>query len=68
MKSLHGSVKRYVLDTSAFLTLIEDKDGADVIQELLQRAQQGEAEIFASFVSFTEVLYITCRHIVAVLL
>ncbi len=62
MKSLNGSSKEYVLDTSAFLTLIEDEDGADVVQELLQRAKRGEIKIFASFVLFTEVFYITLQE------
>lgn len=62
MKSPHGSGKRYVLDTSAFLTLIEDEAGADIVQDLLQRARQGEVEIWASFVSFTEVFYITLQE------
>lgn len=62
MKSPRGSGNRYVLDTSAFLTLIEDEDGADVVEDLLQRAQRGEVELFASFVSFTEVLYIALQE------
>ena len=62
MKKPNGSLNRYILDTSAFLTLIEDEDGADVVQNLLQRAKQDNLKIFASFVSFTEVLYITLQE------
>ena len=32
----------YVLDTSALLTLIEDEAGADQVQELFEKAKQGE--------------------------
>ena len=35
----------YVLDTSAWLTLIEDEVGADVVQDILERATTGSVEI-----------------------
>ena len=31
----------YVLDTSAWLTFIEDEDGADEVQKLLENAAAG---------------------------
>jgi len=40
----------YVLDTSAGLTLIEDEPGADVVQELLEKARAGEIVIVVSFI------------------
>lgn len=52
----------YVLDTSACLTFIEDEDGADIVQSILESAGAGEAEVFVSFMSFMEVYYITRRE------
>jgi uncharacterized protein with PIN domain len=45
----------YVLDTSAWLTLIEDEVGADVVQGIWEKAMAGEAVVFVSFMSFMEV-------------
>jgi predicted nucleic acid-binding protein len=45
----------YVLDASAWLTLIEDESGADTVQQLLERARTGEIVVLASFMSFVEV-------------
>jgi uncharacterized protein with PIN domain len=36
------AVDVYVLDTSAWFTLIEDEAGADVVQELLEKARAGD--------------------------
>lgn len=47
----------YVLDTSAWLTFIEDEAGADSVQELFVRARAGEIVVLVSFMSFMEVYY-----------
>lgn len=52
----------YVFDTSAWLTLIEDEAGADVVESLLEKANEGSVEIFVSFMSFMEVFYITLQE------
>jgi len=52
----------YVLDTSAWLTLIEDEAGADVVQGILESANSGNVEILVSFMSFMEVFYITLQE------
>lgn len=52
----------YVLDTSAWLTLIEDEAGADIVESLLDKANQGIIEIVVSFMSFMEVFYITLQE------
>jgi len=49
----------YVLDTSAWLTLIEDEAGVEIVQKILEEADAGEAEVLTSFMSFMEVHYIT---------
>ena len=38
----------YVLDTSAWLTLIEDEAGADRIEALLEQARAGEIVVLVS--------------------
>ena len=50
---------RFLLDTSAFLTFLQGEPGAPRVLELLEKAARHEAEVFASFVSLTEVQYIT---------
>ena len=52
----------YVFDTSAWLTLIEDEAGADVVESLLEKANAGSVEILVSFMSFMEVFYITLQE------
>jgi len=52
----------YVLDTSAWLTLIEDEAGADTVQDILEQAKAGEATVLVSFMSFMEVYYITLQE------
>ena len=53
------SLTVYVLDTSAWLTLIEDEPGADTVQSLLEAAQAGGAILLTSFMRYMEVYYIT---------
>ena len=52
----------YVLDTSAWPTLIEDEAGADIVQDLLEKTGRGEVVVLASFMSFMEVYYITLQE------
>lgn len=52
----------YVLDTSAWFTLIEDEAGSDTVQEILEQAKAGEAIVLVSFMSFMEVYYITLQE------
>ena len=40
--------KIYILDTSALLTYIEDEEGADFIDDLLIKAEDGDVIIFIS--------------------
>jgi predicted nucleic acid-binding protein len=52
----------YVLDTSAWLTLIEDEAGVDTVQDLLEKARASEVVVLVSFMSFMEVYYITLQE------
>ena len=62
MKKQDGKSRNYVLDNTAFLTMFEDEAGADTVQDLLDRANKSEILVFVSFVTFTEIFYITLRE------
>jgi ribonuclease VapC len=46
--------KRFTLDTSAILTLIEDEDGADRVERVLKKN-----DVVVSWVALTETMYIS---------
>lgn len=48
---------RYTLDTSAVVAFFTDEPGAAEVQAALVLRQRGGAEVFASFMTFMEVLY-----------
>lgn len=50
-------MKRFLLDTSAILTLRDDEAGADRVAEVLGLATQGKAKCYGCFVTLMEVLY-----------
>lgn len=50
-------MKRYLLDTSALLTLRDNESGAARVSEVLQQAAKGKARCYACFMSLIEVLY-----------
>lgn len=53
----------YLLDTSAWLTLIEDEDGSDIVRNLITRAATSEVTLLTSFMSFMEVRYISLQEV-----
>lgn len=50
-------MKRYLLDSSALLTLRDDEPGADRVAELLEQSGRGKVQCLGSFMSLTEILY-----------
>ena len=62
MKRQSGEKDRYVLDSSALFALFEDEDGAEIVQNMLEKAEKGEVTIFSSFACYTEVFYITWQE------
>lgn len=56
------SENRFVLDTSALLTLRSDEPGADEVEALLGRAAKGECKLLASFMTRMEILYLIWRE------
>jgi predicted nucleic acid-binding protein len=53
---------KYVFDTSALLTYIENEPGADQIEKLLIEAIDKDLPIFVSIVSLIEVYYISLKE------
>lgn len=53
--------KRYVLDTSAILATWQKEEGSDDVEDLLNEAKSGEAEVSLSFMTFFEAYYVTKR-------
>jgi ribonuclease VapC len=50
-------MRRWLLDTSALLTLRDDEPGADTVADVLRQAQLGKAVCLGCFMSLMEVLY-----------
>jgi predicted nucleic acid-binding protein len=50
-------MKRFLLDTSALLTLRDDEPGADRVAEVLRLASENKAKCYGCFMSLMEVLY-----------
>lgn len=50
-------MKRYLLDTSAFLTLRDNEAGADQVVEIFQMASTGKVRCFGCFITLMEVFY-----------
>jgi len=52
----------YVLDTFAVLTYLGDEEGADKVEELLDKAKSGEIKLIMNYVNLGEVYYILARE------
>ncbi|MCG3156465.1 MAG: hypothetical protein DKINENOH_03089 [bacterium] len=55
-------MNQYVLDTSALLSFIEDEEGSNEVESLLQKALDDEAVLYISTVSCIEVFYVTWQQ------
>ena len=51
----------YVLDACAFIAFLDDEKGANIIVDLIQKADDMKIEIFMHRVNFLEVFYHTSR-------
>ena len=54
--------KKYIFDTSALLTFIENENGFEDIENYLIRAEKNEIGVYISFISLVELFYITLRE------
>jgi predicted nucleic acid-binding protein len=50
-------MKRYFLDTSAFLALRDNEDGADTVADILRMALSKKANCLACFLTLMEIFY-----------
>jgi len=53
--------RRYVLDSSALLALLQDEPGAQMVEDLIVDPD-GDTEVFISSINLGEVLYVMQRH------
>lgn len=51
--------KSYVLDTSAIFTFTKSEDGSDIVEDILVSAAKGRSSVYLSFISLTELYYVT---------
>lgn len=51
-----------VLDTSAVLAYVDDEDGAEIVEDCLRSGRRQELALYASFVTLTEIRYITIQE------
>ena len=54
--------EKYVLDACALIAFLNDEVGAEKVEQLIEQAQSGEVELFASSVNLYEVYYDAWRH------
>lgn len=59
---MNKEAEKYVLDTSAWLTLIEDEEGADEVQKIIEESIEDKSEIYVSFMTYMEIYYITLQE------
>ena len=54
---------RFVVDSHALLALFQDEPGASQVQALLERASEGDCEVFMPVVNLGEALYTVERRL-----
>ena len=54
--------RKILLDTSAILCLVQDEDGADLVEKTLMSAKAGNEVLSLSFATITELKYIIWRQ------
>jgi uncharacterized protein len=53
---------KFVLDTSALLTFIENEEGEEIIHSLLIQSLDFEVELYVSVISLVEICYISLQE------
>mgnify|MGYP001612407712 CR=1 FL=1 len=54
--------KAHLLDTSAIFALTDNEDGADVVEEFLDRAKKGQASLHISAMTAMEIYYVSLQE------
>ena len=52
----------YVLDTSALFSFTENEEGCEIVEKILKTGKKAGSQIFLSFISLTEIYYITWQE------
>jgi ribonuclease VapC len=55
-------MKRYVLDTSAVIALVDDRPGGEKVERLIQKARDQQAELFMSVINWGEAYQVFWRE------
>ncbi len=55
-------MRRFVLDASALIVLIEKRAGADTVERLIRKARDGEIRLLMSIVNWGEAYQVFWRH------
>jgi ribonuclease VapC len=58
---LSGVPEKYTFDSEAILAFYLDEEGAEVVEDCLERVQSGEAEGCINIINLTEIYYILSR-------
>jgi len=56
-------VKRYILDASAVLALLNDEKSAERVEDVLSSRSDGQAIVYLSPISLGEIYYVTVRRV-----
>ena len=56
-------MSRYVLDTLAVLTVLNDEEGVETVLTILEKARSEEASVYLPFMTLMELEYLNlCKH------
>ena len=58
---MNGVPEKYTFDSEAILAFYLDEEGAEVVEDCLERVQNGEAEGCINIINLTEIYYILSR-------
>jgi predicted nucleic acid-binding protein len=48
---------KYIIDACAFITFLDEEEGADKVAEIIKKANSGEAEVYISCIQLLEIYY-----------
>jgi predicted nucleic acid-binding protein len=48
---------KYLVDACAFITFLDEEEGADKVAEIIGKAKSGEAEVYMSCIQLLEIYY-----------
>ena len=54
-------MKNFVLDACSLIAILNDEDGADKVEQIIQKAENEECLIYLNKLNLLEIYYIICR-------